>query len=292
MAGPGPSYTGRFAPTPSGKLHLGSLVAALGSFLDARQRGGRWLMRIEDLDAPRVVAGSAEEILRLLEAFGLLWDGAVVRQSERTELYHEALASLLSRGLTFACSCSRRAHAGVGGRYPGTCRNGPTRPGPTAVRFRVDDGASVCFDDRIQGRCEFRLGALGDVVVRRRDGLPAYQLAVVVDDAAQGVTDVVRGADLLSSTGWQIALARALGLPAVTYAHLPLVVEPDGRKLAKSRRSVPVDPRERGPWLLEALRLLNQAPPPALAREAAPTILAWGVAHWDIERLHGIRSVR
>jgi glutamyl-Q tRNA(Asp) synthetase len=274
----------------------------VGSFLDARHHGGRWLVRIEDLDAPRVVRGSAEEILRLLEALGLSWDGEVVWQSKRSALYAAALTSLESRGLTFKCSCSRRALAGQRGGdaetpgsgaspYPGTCRNGPTRPGATAVRFRIDDRETVRFDDGIQGRCELRLAELGDVVVRRRDGLAAYQLAVVVDDAAQGITDVVRGADLLASTGWQIAIGRALGLAPVRYAHLPLVVEPDGRKLAKSRRSVPVDTRQAGAWLARALGLLCQEPPAELAREAAPAVLGWGIAHWDIGRLRGVRSI-
>jgi glutamyl-Q tRNA(Asp) synthetase len=239
-----------------------------------------------------VVPGCAEEILRLLSAFGLAWDGEVLYQSRRTELYVSALEALAAQGLTFACSCSRRAIAGEDeSRYPGTCRDGPTRSGPTAVRFRIDDRATVCFEDRIQGRCELKLAELGDIVVRRRDGQTAYQLAVVVDDAAQAVTDVVRGADLLTSSGWQIALARALGLAPVTYAHLPLVVEPDGSKLAKSRRSVPIDARQTGPWLLEALRLLSQEPPPGLARETPAAILDWGIAHWDIRRLSGIRSV-
>jgi glutamyl-Q tRNA(Asp) synthetase len=240
-----------------------------------------------------VVPGSADEILRLLEAFGLWWDGEVVYQSRRTELYAQALEALASRGLTFACSCSRRALAGPDEpRYSGTCRRGPARPGPTAVRFRVSDEASACFEDRIQGLCELGLAELGDVVIRRRDGLHAYQLAVVVDDADQRVTHVVRGADLLPSTGWQIAIARALGLPPFTYAHLPLLVEPDGSKLAKSRRSVPVDPGRKGAWLIETLRLLRQDPPPGLAQEAPTAILGWATRNWDIRRLAGIRSVR
>jgi glutamyl-Q tRNA(Asp) synthetase len=274
-------------------LHLGSLVAAVGSFLDARHRGGRWLVRIEDLDTPRVVPGSADEILRLLEAFGLSWDGEVVYQSRRTELYAGALRKLEARALTFPCSCSRRVLAEQEEpHYPGTCRNGPTAPGPTSIRFRVDDRATVRFEDRIQGRCEFKLGELGDVVIRRRDGAPAYQLAVVVDDAAQGVTHVVRGADLLSSTAWQLALARALDIPSPAYAHLPLVVEPDGSKLAKSQRSVPIDPSQRSAWLWDTVRLLHQNPPPELAHEAPAAVLGWAARHWDLRPLMGLRTVR
>jgi glutamyl-Q tRNA(Asp) synthetase len=268
-------------------------VTAVGSFLDARHHEGRWLVRIEDLDARRVVPGSADEILRLLEAFGLSWDAEVVYQSRRAELYTRALRELEAHALTFPCSCSRRVLVGQEeSHYPGTCRSGPTAPGPTSIRFRVDDRATVCFEDRIQGRCEFKLAELGDVVVRRRDGLASYQLAVVVDDAAQGVTHVVRGADLLSSTGWQLALARALGLASPIYAHLPLVVEPDGSKLAKSQRSVPIDPRRRGAWLWETLRLLHQNPPPELARETPTAVLKWAARHWDPQPLTGLRTVR
>ncbi len=253
---------------------------------------------MEDLDAPRCEPGAAAEILRTLEAFGLCWDGAVEYQSRRAELYRCALETLGSRGLLYACSCSRRDLAGEDETgYPGTCRNGPTRrgpgpgPGPTAIRFRIDDGVSVRFEDRIQGACEFALRELGDVVVRRRDGIHAYQLAVVVDDAEQAVTSVVRGADLLPSTAWQIALARALELPVPRYAHLPVVVEPDGAKLAKARRSVPVDPLAAGSWLIKALELLGQDPPTDLAREPPSSLLRWAIAHWSLRRLSRIRSV-
>jgi glutamyl-Q tRNA(Asp) synthetase len=243
---------------------------------------------MEDLDRPRVVPGCAADILRALEAFGLWWDGEIEYQSRRTELYEQALATLGARGLTFACSCSRRSRAAP---YPGTCRNGPARPGPTALRFRVDGEATVRFEDRIQGLCEFALRELGDVVVRRRDGVHAYQLAVVVDDAAQGVTSAVRGADLLASTAWQIALSQALSLPVLSYAHLPVVVEPDGAKLAKSRRSVPVDPLDPGAWLIRALELLRQDPPAELAHEPPSSVLRWAIDHWKIGRLSRIRTV-
>jgi glutamyl-Q tRNA(Asp) synthetase len=246
---------------------------------------------MEDLDVARVIHGCADGILRTLEAFGLTWDGAVEYQSAGTHHYGQALRTLVTRGATFECSCPRRARDPERGGYPGTCRQGPTRPGPTATRFRVDDSL-VDFDDRAQGVCRYALRERGDVIVRRRDGAYAYQLAVVVDDARQGVTDVVRGADLLDSTPWQLALQRALALPAPRYLHLPLVVEPGGEKLAKSRRSVALDASLAGRQLWHALRLLRQDPPAQLELEPAPTVLAWARAHWCPERLRGIRDVR
>jgi glutamyl-Q tRNA(Asp) synthetase len=262
-------------------LHLGSLLAAAGSFLDARSRGGRWLVRIEDLDRARTVPGAAADILRSLEAFGLLWDGAVEYQSRRTPLYAEALESLRAAGRTFACSCSRRELAVEESGYPGTCREGPRRPGATALRFRVEETQTVLFEDRFQGPIALALGKLGDVIVRRRDGVFAYQLAVVVDDARQGITDVVRGADLLESTGWQIALQQALGLPSPRHAHLPLLLERSGGKLAKSRRSAALDPGRAGAQLLGVLRLLGLSPPAQLAGAAPGTLLEWAAGCWD-----------
>jgi glutamyl-Q tRNA(Asp) synthetase len=230
--------TGRFAPSPTGPLHLGSLVAAVASWLSARRAGGRWLVRIEDIDTPRVVPGSAEEILEALRRYGLEWDGEVVWQSRRTALYEAALGKLRAKGLVYDCACSRaelqRAASAPLGRepvYPGTCREGlPPGKVARAIRFRAPDEAIV-FDDRIRGRVEETAG--GDFVVKRVDGLFAYQLAVVVDDAEQGVTEVVRGADLLDSTPRQIALQRALGYATPEYAHVPLVTNADGAKLGK-----------------------------------------------------------
>ena len=275
-----PIYIGRFAPSPTGSLHLGSLLAALGSFLEARRHGGRWLVRMEELDTPRVVPGSAAAMLRSLEAFGLSWDGAIEYQSRRTELYAEALVSLRASGSTFECSCSRRELGSEESGYPGTCRAGPVHPGPTAARFRVDAAETLGFEDRFQGPITCAMGSLGDVVVRRRDGVFSYQLAVVVDDALQGVTEVVRGSDLLESTGWQIALQRALGLPTPRHAHLPVLLEPSGEKLAKSRRSVPLEPGRAGEQLLAVLRLLRQSPPPEIEGAPASEVLGWALAHW------------
>jgi len=270
-------------------LHLGSLVAALGSYLDARHHGGGWLVRIEDLDSEREIPGCADQMLRTLEAHGLAWDGAVEYQSRRRSGFAEALEELARQGLTFECSCSRREMSAEGG-YPGTCRNGPRRSGATATRFRVDDGL-IEFRDRAQGLCSFRLRERGDVVVRRRDGTFAYQLAVVVDDARQGVTDVVRGADLLDNTPWQIALQRALRLPTPRYTHLPLAVEREKGKLSKSRRSLALDSQKTGVQLYQSLTLLRQAPPPKLELETPAAILAWARAHWSLERFQGIKEV-
>ena len=289
---PGPApYLGRFAPSPTGDLHLGSLAAAVGSFVDARSRGGSWLVRMEDLDTARVVPGCAAQMLRTLESFGLGWDGSVEYQSARTAYYAEALRTLVGAGVTFPCRCSRRERADQAG-YPGTCRTRALRPGAAAIRFRVDDERVVSFEDGAQGRCAFALRERGDVIVLRRDGVFAYQLAVVVDDALQGVTDVVRGADLLDSTPWQIALQQALGLSTPRYTHLPLVLEPDGAKLAKSRRSVPLDPRAPGAQLHLVLTLLRQDPPAELKFEAPHQVLAWGCRNWKPERLAGVREMR
>jgi glutamyl-Q tRNA(Asp) synthetase len=261
----------------------------VGSFVDARSRGGRWLVRIEDLDAARVVGGCAEQMLRTLADFGLTWDGAIEYQSARSEHYAQALALLQRQKLTFECSCSRRERTDSGG-YPGTCRGAPARPGPTATRLRVPDG-EMAFEDRAQGRCLYALAERGDVIVRRRDGAFAYQLAVVVDDALQGITDVVRGADLLDSTPWQLILQGALGLASPTYLHLPLVTEPDGKKLSKSRRSVAIDRSCPAGPLHQALTILRQNPPAELARESPRRALEWACAHWSVEHFQTVRNV-
>lgn len=288
-----PPYIGRFAPSPTGDLHLGSLLAAVGSYLDARHRGGRWLVRIEDLDTPRVVPGSADRILRTLEGFGLQWDGEVIYQSQRNDVYVAALDQLQAAGLTFQCSCSRRELAGnEESGYPGTCRNGPTRPQvATATRFRVPPEVVVFFDDAIQGPCSFRTPELGDIVIKRKDGIFAYQLAVIVDDASQHITNVVRGADLLLSTAWQILLQRALSLTTPGYAHLPLVVEQTLEKLGKSRHSIAVEPRHASAYLTTVLRMLNHPPPPELENETPARLLAWATLNWNVVALSHVRSV-
>jgi glutamyl-Q tRNA(Asp) synthetase len=286
------SYVGRFAPTPSGDLHLGSLYTAAASYLDARAQRGRWLLRVEDLDRPREVAGSAARILHTLERFGFEWDGDAVRQSDRTEHYQRALESLEVRGLTFECSCSR-SQLEEENRYPGTCRKRPSTPGaPTATRLRVEPGL-IEFTDRIQGTYRQEVSAaVGDLVLERRDGVISYLLAVVVDDAAQGVTHILRGADLLDNTPRQIYLQRALQLVQPSYAHVPVLTEPDDTKLAKSKRSVKLGEHFELPQLLQVFSLLGLAPPDSLGAATLADAWAWAIAGWSIHRVPKRLNVR
>ena len=237
-------YIGRFAPSPTGRLHLGSMVAAVASWLDAKVHGGRWLVRMEDLDPPREVKGAADDMLRTLEGFGLTWDGPVLYQSHRHEAYRAALDSLIDSDLAFGCACTRKVLADADGLevYPGFCRDGlPHGVAPRAWRFKMPSGPAVTWDDRIQGLQSAEREAIGDVTVLRADGHWAYHLAVVVDDAAQGITDVVRGADLLSSTRAHVALQSALGAPAIQYAHVPVLRNEQGQKLSKQTKADPVE---------------------------------------------------
>ncbi|MGM0694631.1 MAG: tRNA glutamyl-Q(34) synthetase GluQRS [Pseudomonadota bacterium] len=281
-------YRGRFAPTPSGPLHFGSLVAALASFLDARRAGGEWQLRIEDIDPPRCPAGAADTILRQLEAFGLHWDGPVLWQHDRHHAYATALERLRARGLAYPCSCSRRQWRDHP-VYPGWCRHGVREPGkPVAWRLRSDLGLRpVVWEDRLFGKQRFDPAELGDVVLQRKDGLWAYQLAVVVDDADQGITDVVRGFDLLDNTPWQRQLQHALGYPEPRYLHLPLIIDTDGQKLSKQNLAPALPEQDDAvrPQLHAALTALDQAPPSALATAPVGEQLGWAVAHWEITRL-------
>lgn len=285
-------YRGRFAPSPTGPLHFGSLVAAVASYLDARHCGGEWLVRIEDVDTPRTVAGAAGAILGTLAACGMRPDGAVICQSARTDAYAAALQQLRQRGLVYPCACSRREVAdsalrGIEGPvYPGTCRNGIA--GKIARAWRVDTrGANIAFDDALQGHLAQNLETdIGDFVLYRADHIYAYQLAVVVDDAAQGITDVVRGADLLDSTPRQIYLQQLLGLPTPRYLHLPVAVTATGEKLSKQTRAQPVDPQNALPALAAALHFLGQQAP---AFDSIPALWQWAIAHW---RRDGVAKTR
>jgi len=288
-------YVGRFAPSPTGPLHFGSLLAAVASYLQAKIARGKWLVRIEDLDTPRVVPGAADDILRTLAGFGFEWDGTISYQSQRLDCYATAIAQLRNKSCIYECSCSRTQiaaqHTAIDAdelRYPGTCRdrNQPLL-GPTALRFLTPSGL-VTFNDRIQGRQSQDVATtLGDFVVRRRDMINAYHLAVVVDDAAQGITEIVRGADLLSSTARQILLQRALAYATPEYLHVPVAVDASGNKLSKSSQSLPVRADAASSLLWFAFQALCQTPPEALQGAATATLWQWAIEHWAPATLAG-----
>ncbi|MCE4068472.1 MULTISPECIES: tRNA glutamyl-Q(34) synthetase GluQRS [Pseudomonas] len=283
---PATQYIGRFAPTPSGYLHFGSLVAAVASYLDARSVGGKWLVRMEDLDPPREMPGAQAAILETLERYGFEWDGPVERQSDRHAAYSAQVEQWLRSGLAYACTCSRKQLEGSNGIYPGTCRDAQHDwHGDVAIRIRVPE-LDYRFTDRLQGEFHQHLGReVGDFIIRRRDGLFAYQLAVVLDDAWQGVTDIVRGADLLDNTPRQLYLQELLGIAAPRYLHVPLIIQPDGHKLGKSYRSPPLEAEQAAPLLVRALKALGQNPPAGLAQSAPGDVLTWGIRHWNAEAI-------
>lgn len=291
------TYRGRFAPSPTGPLHLGSLAAALGSFLDARHHNGSWLIRMEDLDTPRCVPGAADAILCTLADFGLHSDEPVLYQSRRTPAYEAAFERLRSAGHLYPCACTRREiadsalHRGAELIYPGSCRAGlPASRQARAWRVCVNQ-AKVGFTDRLQGYIAQDMERdAGDFVLKRADGLFAYQLAVVVDDAAQGITDIVRGADLLNSTARQIYLQRLLGLPTPAYMHLPVIVNEQGEKLSKQTLARAVDSRNAPATLFDMLQRLRQHPPAGLRSETVQGMLAWAVENWKPETLSQLRQ--
>jgi glutamyl-Q tRNA(Asp) synthetase len=285
-------YRGRFAPTPSGPLHFGSLVAATGSYLEARSRRGEWYLRIDDLDPPRVAPGATESILRCLEALGFEWDGPVLYQSKRAAAYHAALHRLRQLGLVYPCACTRReitdsAVPGVKGPvYPGTCRHSlpPGRPA-RALRVRVQ-GMHIAFNDSSLGPQHHDLEReVGDFIVYRTDGVYAFHLASAVDDGEYRVTDVVRGADLLESSVRQIHLLRLLALPVPRYVHLPVAVDQRGEKLSKQTKAAPVDPTHPLAVLQAVLRFLNQAVPDDLGGAGIPELWRYAINHWDLQRV-------
>jgi glutamyl-Q tRNA(Asp) synthetase len=290
-------YRGRFAPSPTGPLHFGSLIAAVGSYLDARHHHGEWQLRIEDIDPPREVPGAADGIVRTLEAFGLEWDGPVTYQSRRSDRYEAGIERLERLGFIFGCACTRKeipdnGLPGTGGAvYPGTCRR-RLPPGRTArsLRVRVDDG-TIGVQDRLQGHIRQSLPEeVGDFVVRRADGLIAYQLAVVVDDGEQRISHIVRGADLLDSTPRQIYLQRLLGLPEPDYLHLPVAVNGAGEKLAKQTQAREVRPEHAGRILQDVLRFLHQQLPESADDATPEELLQWAIVHWDVNSLPSGRT--
>lgn len=298
------AYIGRFAPTPSGPLHFGSLVAALGSALEAHAQSGRWLLRIDDIDTPRVVAGAESKILRDLERLGFEWHGVPLRQSTEIAAYQAALDRLAAAGHLYGCTCSRKEitdstlgrSADGAVRYPGTCRAGMA-PGrrARATRVRTDrlaQGGSIGFVDRVQGYIEQNLeNDVGDFVLHRADGQFAYQLAVVVDDAAQGVTEVVRGADLLDSTPRQIYLQRLLGLPTPSYAHLPVAMDAHGDKLSKQTLAAPISEMAPADALCTALEFLGHAVPSSLLHATVAEVWSWAHANWQLSKVPRVKTL-
>lgn len=287
-----PAYRGRFAPSPTGPMHLGTLIAALASYLQARKQQGEWLLRIEDVDTTRSVKGAADSMLRTLDRFGFEWQGEVVYQSKRNDYYAAALEALMSDNLVYPCTCSRKklAQGTIQGIphtiYPGTCRH---RKLPLqeqhALRLKVD-ASIIAFDDRVMGRFQQQLDSeCGDFVIRRRDGLFAYQLAVVADDALQGITEVVRGADLLDSTPRQIYLQQQLGYDQPAYLHLPLVVDEHDMKLGKSTGGAALDDSHPEPSLVTALKHLGLQAPADLSRSDNRTFWQWAIENWDISSI-------
>lgn len=294
------AYRGRFAPSPTGSLHFGSLVAAAGSYLDARAHGGEWLVRIEDIDAPRTVPGAADDILKTLEGFGFEWDGEVLFQSRRIDLYHAALVRLQLAGQAYPCSCSRSEIAAAASRpsvdgglvYPGTCRSGLKEGAAArAWRLRVPDREFV-LHDRIQGESRQNLERdVGDFVLLRADGQYAYQLAVVVDDAVQGVNSVVRGVDLLDSTARQLWLQHCLELPEPRYAHLPVAVNQAGEKLSKQTHAAAVLPEQGTAALARVLSFLGYQVPEELCRASTAEFWRWAIGEWSIAKVPAVRAI-
>jgi glutamyl-Q tRNA(Asp) synthetase len=291
------SYRGRFAPSPTGPLHFGSLVAAVGSYLDAKAHKGAWLVRMDDLDQTRTVPGAAETILRSLETLGMAWDDMVVYQSTRDDAYQAALENLKIRGLVYPCSCSRReiADSAVGGIdgpvYPGTCRKGLLAGRAARAERVLTNNTRIEFTDAIQGRIAHSLERqVGDFVLKRADGFYAYQLAVVVDDAAQGITDIVRGADLLDSTTRQIYLQQLLGYPTPRYAHLPVAVNVLGEKLSKQTLAAPIDDTHPVAILNAALSFLGQDMIDACAPQDVAAFWPRAISGWRLERIPKLRA--
>ena len=281
---PRSGYIGRFAPTPSGPLHFGSIIAALGSYLQARKHQGKWLVRIEDIDQPRTKPGAEKQILKQLERLGMNWDDRILSQSKRTTLYQSALEKLDSESLVFPCSCTRKEI--LSNPYPGTCRKSPVTIKTNPSYRLITNNSLISIKDRLQGVYSQRLETdVGDFIIKRADGLFAYHLAVVVDDAEQGVTEIVRGNDLLDSTPRQVYLQRLLGLPTPAYLHLPLAIDSAGNKLSKANEAEAANTNDPVVTLLQALSFLGQNPPTQLSSSTVESVLEWAIKNWDIKKL-------
>ncbi len=290
------TYIGRFAPSPSGPLHFGSLVTALASYLDAKANTGQWLVRMEDLDPPREMPGAAALILRCLEGHGLHWDGEVMYQSQRHHAYQTYIEQLLVRHWAYPCTCSRQDLTSMGGIYDGRCRRRTPDPLlPQSIRlkvYQIDDfpyGHEIYFNDLIQGLQSQNLRTqAGDQILKRRDGYYAYQLAVVVDDIAQGITHIIRGADLLEVTGRQLFFFELLGAKPPTYGHVPLAIQANGQKLSKQNHARAIEIQDASRNLWHGLEFLGQNPPAALADASTCEILDWGLHNWQRDNIHGL----
>lgn len=282
-----PNYVGRFAPSPTGPLHMGSLVTALASYLDAKHNKGQWLVRMEDLDPPREMAGASGAILKSLEEHGLHWDQSVKFQSQRSDYYEQVLTQLNAKDLLFPCLCTRAQLQGTNKLHQGICDSDPDalKNQPHALRLKVDN-QTRCFTDQLFGEQQQNLLLdVGDITLKRKDGLFAYQLAVVVDDATQGVTHIVRGADLLDSTLRQIYLQKCLGYSTPHYCHLPLLKYPCGQKLSKQNQAPAIDDKHAFENLKQALAYLHQpTPDPSISN--IETLLDWACRHWQSDKLH------
>jgi glutamyl-Q tRNA(Asp) synthetase len=292
-------YIGRFAPSPTGPLHFGSLVAAVASYCDARKNNGKWLVRMEDLDRPRSVKDAADTILHQLESFGFEWYGPVLYQSQRDSFYHEALETLKTRQIVYPCTCTRKeiadssTHMGIEGAiYTGTCLQQQIKPNAAnAWRIKTDD-SNISFDDAIQGKISQTLNTdIGDFILKRADGLFAYQLAVVVDDAAQGITNIVRGADLIDSTPRQIYLQLKLGYPLPHYAHIPVVSNLAGEKLSKQTLATPITENNPAQLIYEALLFLGQKPPSEIKNATLHDVWRWANANWQLNNVPKVRHI-
>lgn len=280
------SYIGRFAPSPSGPLHFGSLVAALGSYFQAKSQQGQWLVRIEDLDPPREMPGAASLILETLEAYQLHWDGEVVYQSQRHDLYQHQIEYWLQSGQAYYCQCTRKQIKATGGFYQGTCRDLTlNQPDNCAIRLKMTHPIYQ-FEDEKHGQLTIPTAlADEDFIIKRRDGLFAYNLAVVLDDIDQGITEVVRGADLIEPTGRQISLYHMLGKAPVSYLHLPLALGDNGQKLSKQNHAPAIDNRNPKPTLLDAMRFLGFEMPQDIRQLSVGEIIDWGVENWHLQQL-------